>query len=559
MIRGVGIINNSRRAVATEAVARTRPALAPFLGGATPTAAAPARVVEPICAFSGAKLSSGVGVGAKLPGASPTPKYCGFSGARLFSTCGFSGQSLPDNDGTESLSAIEIKSFVPEFTEITESVDYAGSIAVESEKEFGSADVKEAQKPRWLPHPSEEDATPIIPRWWTGKNAVAESEFVIDAKKIFPHLNSLSEICVDGGLDEIANDGVTRSIKIDTNTREGEVLQKLMAEVYNDVGMVSVRNTGLSTAKEMKAVVKCLTEKEILYEGGANPREALALENVYDTGAPLDAHIHYHHEMAYIQETVANLGFVCLENTNVEKGHTFMADNVKATDMLLNPSFGSTGVGQKLKEKGLCYVRKLPDRQHFLDNPGSTDPSLVYNFWQTSFLTEDPDEAAEIARTTKGLEVEWVDSPIFGRYMVTKHYTDAFEYCPYTDRNLLFSSIADDFMWFDAWKGVQSLPHEERPLKLNYGDNEVMTRAEKQEFADVYDAAGVRLPWAKGDVAVACNIRTAHGRPPIHLEEGEVRQLGVVLGPVMRKQGVRANKWDAPAVRNYGRGDAVWL
>ena len=83
---------------------------------------------------------------------------------------------------------------------------------------------------------------------------------------------------------------------------------------------------------------------------------------------------------------------------------------------------------------------------------------------------------------------------------------------------------------------------EERPLKLNFGDNEVMSRAEKQEFVNAYDAAGVRLPWSKGDVAVACNIRTAHGRPAIHLDDGDVRQLGVVLGPVMRKKGVYAER-----------------
>jgi len=77
----------------------------------------------------------------------------------------------------------------PKFTETTESVDYAGSIAVESQKEFGSADVKEAQT-LWLSHPSEEDSTPIVPRWWTGESAVAESEFVIDAKKVFPNLTS---------------------------------------------------------------------------------------------------------------------------------------------------------------------------------------------------------------------------------------------------------------------------------------------------------------------------------------------------------------------------------
>ena len=97
MIRGSGIINNTvRRAVATEAVGRTRPALAPFLGGANPAAAASvSRVAVPICGFSGAKLavapklSVGANVGAK-------PRFCGLSVARLFSTCGFSGQSLPD-------------------------------------------------------------------------------------------------------------------------------------------------------------------------------------------------------------------------------------------------------------------------------------------------------------------------------------------------------------------------------------------------------------------------------------------------------------------------------
>jgi len=57
--------------------------------------------------------------------------------------------------------------------------------------------------------------------------------------------------------------------------------------------------------------------------------------------------------------------------------------------------------------------------------------------------------------------------------MVTKHYCPAFEYCPATGRNLIFSSVADDYHWFDTWSGVKRLPHHERPLKLNFGDDEV--------------------------------------------------------------------------------------
>ena len=48
-------------------------------------------------------------------------------------------------------------------------------------------------------------------------------------------------------------------------------------------------------------------------------------------------------------------------------------------------------------------MRKLPDMDFYLKNGG--DPRAVYNYWQTSFHTEDPEEAAEEARKT-GLEVE---------------------------------------------------------------------------------------------------------------------------------------------------------
>lgn len=44
----------------------------------------------------------------------------------------------------------------------------------------------------------------------------------------------------------------------------------------------------------------------------------------------------------------------------------------------------------------------------------------------------------------------------------------------------MYASVADDYAWFDSWPGVSDLPHWERPLKLNYGDDSVMTREDKQ-------------------------------------------------------------------------------
>jgi hypothetical protein len=152
------------------------------------------------------------------------------------------------------------------------------------------------------------------------------------------------------------------------------------------------------------------------------------------------------------------------------------------------------------------------------------------------------DEAAEEARRV-GLEVEWEHSPIFGRYMVTKFYVSAFEYDPYTDANQLYSSLADDYMWFDTWPGVMDLPHWERPLKLNFGDGEVMTREEKQFWVDCYDQNGIPINWNKGELAIACNRRWLHGRPGYTLKEGEKRELGVVLGEVFEREHEREGMW----------------
>lgn len=43
-------------------------------------------------------------------------------------------------------------------------------------------------------------------------------------------------------------------------------------------------------------------EEDLDYEAGSNWRNRIE-KNVYDTGAPLSAWIHHHHEMAYVGYT----------------------------------------------------------------------------------------------------------------------------------------------------------------------------------------------------------------------------------------------------------------
>lgn len=340
----------------------------------------------------------------------------------------------------------------------------------------------------------------IEPRWWTGTPPIDPERFTID--------------CSNYRMDA---DDLTA----------GSELAERMNRVYNEIGLVHLVNTGLTDLQAMRAAARLVMPGQVDYEGGANPRNALE-PNVYEVGAPLSAWLHYHHEMAYIGHSTEMLAFLC-KHALEEGGQTFVSDNLAATDAIL-----ATDFGQKLKRLGLCYHRDLTDREAFADR----EAIGVYNHWQQSMMTEDPDQAVEMAKA-KGLEVEWGPN----RLLKTRYYISAFEYYAPLDRNLLYSSVADDGVWFDTWPMVMQLPLDERPLKLTFGDGSEMTRDEKKLFIDIYDRFGMPINWRRGDVALVCNYRFAHGRPSIALKPGEKRDLGVLIGDSYERIGDVDGKW----------------
>jgi len=251
--------------------------------------------------------------------------------------------------------------------------------------------------------------------------------------------------------------------------------------------------------------------------------------------------------MAYVGQSVKSLTFMAqntIEPTESEplRGYSFISENIGATNDLLATEFG-----QKLKKKGICYIRCLTDRDAGGQDWKGDKPSGIYNHWQTSFGTEDQKEVERLS-TQKGLKVSW--GP--GRYLKTKYYVSGFEYFEKLDRNILYSSIADHGSWFDTWPGVAELPDidsfetahpGQKPLKITFGDDTEMTRDELKTFAKVYDNHGIPLKWKQGDIAVVCNYRFAHGRQDYTLKEGEKRDLGVVLGEMYDRVGEKEGKW----------------
>lgn len=338
------------------------------------------------------------------------------------------------------------------------------------------------------------------PRWWTGTPPIAADTFTID--------------CGDYAMDE-------------ADRQSDSELAQRMRDAFDSVGLVHLKNTGLTELAEMRPFANHVIRQEMNYRGGANPRDAL-MPNVYEIGAPLPAWLHYHHEMAYVGQSTKMLGFLC-KAAAPGKGATFVSDNVKATEALLDTEFG-----RKMQKHGICYHRKLTDREAFKGR----EEVGVYNHWQKSMMTEDPAEA-ERAAQEKGLQTEWGPD----RLLITRYYISGFEYFPALDRNLLFSSIADDSVWFDAWPQVMHLPHDERPLKMTLGNDEEITKDDVKLFIDIYDEFGMPIEWSVGDIAIVCNYRWAHGRPAINLEPGEQRELGVMIGESFDRVEALPGKW----------------
>ena len=342
----------------------------------------------------------------------------------------------------------------------------------------------------------------LEPRWWTGTPALSPETFIINGNEY-----------------RTAGEPLEPSAELEAR----------MQAMFDDVGLVYLINTGLEDLQGMRTIASQIVKNQRQYEGGANPRKPIE-KNVYEVGAPLEAWLHYHHEMAYIGSSTKMVSFLAHKMPETG-GFTYVSDNCQATDALL-----ATPFGQKLKTLGLCYHRDLTDRDNFVDKLDIG----VYNHWQQSFMTEDPEEAAAEAQR-RGLSIEWGPA----RLLKTRFYISAFEYFPHLDRNLLFSSLADDGMWFDTWPLVQHLPASERPLKLTFGDGTEMSAEEKALFLKVYDDYGIPIPWQVGDIAIICNYRFAHGRPAVHLQEGEERELGVLIGESFDRVEARDGKWQA--------------
>ena len=123
----------------------------------------------------------------------------------------------------------------------------------------------------------------IEPKWWTGTPAISPELFTIDGNEF-----------------RVLGEPLAPSAE----------LAQRMQKTFDDIGLVHVINTGLTDMQAMRIIATQVLKNERQYEGGANPRKTLQ-PNVYEVGAPLEASLHYHHEMAYIDSSTTMVSFMC--------------------------------------------------------------------------------------------------------------------------------------------------------------------------------------------------------------------------------------------------------
>ena len=302
-------------------------------------------------------------------------------------------------------------------------------------------------------------------------------------------------------------------------------------------GWCTSSTTGLTDLVDMRSVAKLIIDSEMPYDGGANPRDNIA-PNVYEIGAPLAAWLHYHHEMAYVRPAVpassASSPRMCCLNRGQETTASAEAQHSCPIPSEQPRNSSVPLSARNSRNSASAITATSPIAMSSQTRPSSACTTTGRNH---STLTT-PNLAASRARDQR-LAVEWGPD----RLLKTRFYCSAFEYFDHLDRNVLYSSLADHGMWFDTWPLVQHLPYQERPLHMTFGDDSEISPEEIQEWVDLYDEFGMPINWRTGDVGVICNYRWAHGRPGIHLNDGEVRKLGVVLGDQYDRVGVRTDKW----------------
>ena len=309
---------------------------------------------------------------------------------------------------------------------------------------------------------------------------------------------------------------------VDCRGGRGEHDAEMLAEIEAKLAAhraVLLRNTGMLKLAEMADWAEFIGAPRMEYKYGTGFRHALGGGVLSVGDEPPSSPVEPHNEMAYWTFYPKKILFGC-ERIPSRGGETVIADNRRVTEDLL-----PTGVGQKILQRGIRYLRNFSDR----DRPDCI-PSMKH--WQDNFGCETRAELEAYCN-----EMGW-NLLQRGDGSVQVSYTEeGYEYDPVSGTDLLFTSITRLARCFDAWPPFDRLPNEQRPYHLTFADGSEFSAADLATLEAVYACYSIPITWRPGDIAVLDNLAWTHARPAYELREGEERRIGVLVSePVDRRR-----------------------
>lgn len=262
-------------------------------------------------------------------------------------------------------------------------------------------------------------------------------------------------------------------------------------ELLYQYGAVLFRGWPLVCAKDFKRTIGSLVPSLSSYTGGDSPRNKV-LSNIYvSTNFPPSYDIPLHNEKSFSNSSPTLAFFFC-EKAPLAGGETPIADGRKIYRSLSNELL------EKFASKKIKYIMNLHDGfgvgkswQECFETSSKKDVEFFLNGINAQFFW----------KNNGGLRVEEVINP------VVRH--------PITNETVFFAQVDQWEPSYIAQNTNCSMDVLDEDLSYHscvYGDNSKILHQDIDTILDAVKHHTVSFKWQEGDLLIADNILTLHGR-----------------------------------------------
>ncbi|KAL8138693.1 hypothetical protein V2J09_004694 [Rumex salicifolius] len=260
-----------------------------------------------------------------------------------------------------------------------------------------------------------------------------------------------------------------------------------------DAGAVLFRGFGVRTASEFNDVVEAFGYEEAPFMVGGAPRTHVVGQVFTSNDGPPHINLHFHNEMAYIDEHPSKAFFYCQVEPESQGETPIVLGHIVYRRMKANhPDFMD-----RLEKHGLLYTRVLPD--------GPDPSSILGRGWQSTFGTHDK-HIAQLKASRLGWTLEWSNDGVrvtMGSVLGVKVVESSLE----GERKTWFNSLVAAYTsWVDSRNELGS--------GVRLGDGTAIPTTVVEDSKKIMEEECVAFPWRQGDVLMLDNCAALHARRP---------------------------------------------